>query len=257
MVGIRRHVQSTAFLFLAVSIPVFASSTEEVLSRAQKLYEAQDDSGALRLLREARRTAPEDLEARWQEAFVLLAQANRQPDNSLRREAFAAAAPKADSVLRLHPESADAWFVGALSLGVESTLGWPRRKIALSKEMRLRIAKCLSIAPEHPGAWFLLGRWHEGFASLNPFEKGLVNLLLGGMPPGVSLDSARISLERAAAGRPEDLQIQLDLVRVLVRLGQPQRARMLAQRAMGFPLVSIGDRDNRRALAEILRSLTS
>ena len=77
------------------------------------------------------------------------------------------------------------------------------------------------------------------------------------MPPGVSLDSARIALERSSAGRPEDLQIQLDLVRVLVRLGQPQRARMLAQHAIGFPLLSSGDRDNRRALVEILRSLES
>jgi hypothetical protein len=242
-------------LIAGLAMSAAPADVAALVREAQSRYGSQDDPGALRLLGEARKLDPDHLEARWQEAYMILVVANRTGDRGERLRLCRMAMPKVDSLMALFPGSADAWFVGGLALGVEAGFADPRRRVELSKRLRHRIARCLAIDPRHPGGWFLLGRWHEGFATLNPVEKGMVDLLLGGMPPGTSLDSARIALERAGALRPSDLQIHLDLVRVLVRMGRDERARIVAERALGIPVVSAGDGVNRHEIARLLRRL--
>jgi len=251
--GIRRAVLACLLLTL-VSAPR-ASEADDLVGAAIRRYRARDDSGALALLQRARTLDPGHREACWQEAYMLLVLANRSSAMAERRRLCGAAVPKVESVLVRSPRSADAWFVGGLAQGVESGFASPRRKVELSKSMRARIARCLALDPGHAGGWFLLGRWHEGFATLNPVERGLVDLLLGGMPEGTSMDSARLALERAAAIRPSDLQIQLDLARVLVRLERTARAREVARRALAIPAVSAGDQESRREIEGLLRRL--
>lgn len=236
-------------------MPAVSADVASLVREAQSRYRSQDDPGALRLLGEARRLDPDDLEARWQEAYMILVVANRAVGRGERHRLCRMALPKVDSLMAMFPGSADAWFVGGLALGVEAGFADPRRRVELSKRLRHRIARCLALDSRHPGGWFLLGRWHEGFATLNPVEKGFVDLLLGGMPPGTSLDSARIALERASALRPSDLQIHLDLVRVLVRMRQGERAREVARKALDLPVVSAGDGVNRHEISRLLRKL--
>lgn len=263
-----RLVPSLAGFWLFLSVPVLAAEGSgpgrdtpprdgvgDLVRQARIHYARQDDAAAIRLLSQARRIDPLDLQARWQEAYMLLVVANRTPGRDERKRLLGVAAPKAESLMTLHPGSADAWFVGGLALGVEAGIADPRRRVELSKRLRARIGRCLAIDPGHAGGWFLLGRWHEGFATLSPLEKGLVDVLLGGMPVGTSLDSARIALERAGTLRPDDLQIHLDLVRVLVRMGQGERARVVGRRALDLPLVSAGDGPNRDEIARLLRRL--
>ncbi len=242
----------TTVLLLAQT-PSFAS--EDRIAVAERLYENQQDSAALAEIRRARLENPGSLQARWREAFILLAVANRSRAKETRQTLLRTARPKSDSLTKLHPNASEAWFVSALCLGVESTVSSPRRRVALAKEMRLRIGRSLLLDPRNAGSWFLLGRWHESLATLGPMERGLVDLLLGGMPEGVSLDSARISLEEARRLRPTDLQIHCDLVRVLIEQGRKQLAQDIGQRALGFPIASAGDLDNRKAIEALLRQL--
>lgn len=263
-----RLVPSFVSLWIALSGPLLAADgsgrspdippregVEDLVRQAKVHYARQDDAGAIRLLSQARRIDPLDLQVRWHESYMLLVVANRTAGREERRHLLQVAAPKAESLMTLHPGSADAWFVGGLALGVEAGFADPRRRVELSKRLRARIGRCLAIDQRHAGGWFLLGRWHEGFATLSSLEKGLVDVLLGGMPVGTSLDSARIALERAGTLRPDDLQIHLDLVRVLVRMGQGERARAVGRRALDLPLVSAGDGRNRDEIARLLRRL--
>ena len=243
-----------AIAILPPSAPAEAA-TQARIQTAERLYGNQQDSAALLEIRQARTEMPTSLQARWREAFILPAVANRSKDTRVRLELLRTAQPKADSLVRLHPNSSEAWFVSALALGVECAAASPRRKLSLSKEMRQRIGRSLAFDAHNAGAWFLLGRWHETLASLGPMERGLANLLLGGMPKGVSVDSARLSLETAARLRPDDLQIHHDLVRVLMTQGKTTAARDLARRALGFPIASAGDRDNRKAIEGLLKQL--
>lgn len=198
------------------------------LEAARVLHERGDDDGASRLLDQARSEAPTSFDPMWRQAYHRLVLANRIEDRQ-------AILPQVDSLLRNHGGKADSWFVSALASAIHSTTVGPRRRVELSKQVRERIERCLARDPQHPGAWFLLGRWHEGFATLNPVERAFVDVLLGGMPDGASLDSARLALERADRLRPNDLQILSDLVRVLVLGGRSDQAGILAKRSIAVP----------------------
>ncbi len=243
-----------AIVILPHAAPSEAAAQEHVQT-AERFYGNQQDSAALAEIRLARAEMPSSIQARWREAFILLAVANRTKDGRVRQELLRTAQPKADSLVRIHPTSSEAWFISALALGVECAEVSPRRRLLLSKEMRQRIGRSLVLDVRNAGAWFLLGRWHETLASLGPVERGLANLLLGGMPYGVSMDSARLALENAAHLRSDDLQIHHDLVRVLIAQGMTTAARDLARRALGFPIASAGDRNNRKAIEGLLKQL--
>lgn len=254
------HRAHGLLVLLPLLLPLLAAhgtpgAAQDRIALAERLYENQQDSAALAEVRRARLEDPASLQARWREAFILLAVANRTPGSEARRSLLRQALPKADSLTRLHPDASEAWFVAALALGVESTVASPRRRVSLAKEMRQRIGRSLILDTRNAGAWYLLGKWHESLASLGPMERGLADLLLGGMPKGVSLDSARISLEEAAGLRPADLQIHRDLMQVLIVQGRKEAAKGIGRRALGFPIASAGDRDNRKAIEGLLRQL--
>lgn len=249
---------ATVFVFLA-GTPVPASPPVRGMDRleaATVLHERGDDDGAARLLEQARAEDPKGFEPLWRQAYHRMVLANRIPDRKVRGMRIQAVLPQVDSLLRDHPRQADTWFVAALASGIQSTTVGPRRRVELSKQVRERIEGCLGRDPSHPGAWFLLGRWHEGFATLNPVERTFVDLLLGGMPEGVSLDSARLALERADRLRPNDLQILSDLVRVLGLQGQPRRAREVASRSLAVPPRHDADRKALEALRLVVRRPT-
>lgn len=212
------------------------------LESARILHERGDDEGASRLLDQARSEEPTAFDPMWRQVYHRLVLANRIPDRNSRSVRIQAILPQVDTLLRNHGGKADSWFASALASAIQSTTVGPKRRVELSKQVRERIERCLARDPNHPGGWFLLGRWHEGFATLNPIERTFVDVLLGGMPDGASLDSARLALERADRLRPNDLQILQDLVRVLVLDGREDQARFLARRSMSVPPRHAADR---------------
>jgi tetratricopeptide (TPR) repeat protein len=226
------------------------------LEAATVLHERGDDEGAARLLEQARAEDPKAFEPLWRQAYHRVVLANRIPDRKARAARVQSLLPQIDTLLRGHGDQADTWFVAALASGIQSTTVAPRRRVELSKQVRERIERCLGRDPAHPGAWFLLGRWHEGFATLNPVERTFVDLLLGGMPEGASLDSARLALERADRLRPDDLQILSDLVRVLALQGRTDKARLLAKRSLNVPPRHDADRRVLESLRVVARGPT-
>jgi hypothetical protein len=218
-------------------------------------YRRQDDSGALAALRRARVEDPADPEPAWREAFVLLAVANREPDGIRRRSMLSAGSAVAESLVVRSPSRADSWFVASLALGVECQTAGPRRRVELSKRLRVRLDRCLSLDPSHAGAWYLLGRWHEGIASLSAPERFFADLLLGGIPAGASMDSARLCLERADLLHPGDLQVLHDLARIQKLQGRRDEALATCRRGLSTPPSSAGDLANLRALERLRRDL--
>lgn len=230
-------------------------SSTMLCERAMDAYHRQDDSGALAALRLARREDPTDAGPRWRESFVHLALANREKDEIRRGHLLDLGAAQAESLVLEKPMEADAWFVGSLAVGVRSQKAGPRNRVALSKVLRARLDRCLALDPDHAGAWYLLGRWHEGIASLSMPERIFANLLLGGIPPGASMDSAVFCLQRSEKLRPGDIQVILDLARLQSETGRRKEAILTCRRGLSTPPSSAGDIANLRALGQLHRKL--
>ncbi|MCB9497597.1 MAG: hypothetical protein H6686_11985 [Fibrobacteria bacterium] len=243
------HQVLSALLILvgsAVSSPSRAVSP--LLDTLDAMYSSPRRMDAVRRVRELRSRGA-DLEGlRWRHAYMILAEANGADSDPRRRALLDSARGVVDTLLLERRGDPGTWFVAALKDAVEASVSDPRRKLELSRSIRSRVGTCLDLEPSHAGCWFLLGRWHEGFGSLSTFERVMVGTVLGGMPRGASLDSARIALERADALRPNDLQILSDLATVLHSLGEIDDAREVARRALRAPAIGTEGRTARKRL---------
>jgi hypothetical protein len=222
---------------------------------AERLYDSGDDSGAVRLLEQARATEPDCPETAWRLAYVRLAEANREPDKTLRAKLWTLGRNLSNRCVEAFPRSGGAWFASALEAGVETTFAGARRRVELSKIVHERVARSIELDPDLAGSWYLLAKWHEGLCSLNIVERGFANLLLGGLPEGASLDSTREYLKRSNALRPNSPLILLDLANNLERSGRTSEALAICHHASSLPRLAVGDRINLDKIDRLRRKL--
>jgi len=222
---------------------------------AERHYDAGDDSGAVRLLERTVQEAPDCPDALWKLAYVRLAEANRESDRTKRAALWNIGQNLSSRAVSAFPRSGGAWFVSALSLGVESTFSGARRRVELSKILREQVGRAVALDPGLAGGWYLLAKWHEGLCSLNFAERGFANLLLGGLPKGASEDSARLYLGKALTLRPRDPLLLLELARNLERARLRSQALAVCRRASDLPDAAPGDRRNLEEIASLRRKL--
>jgi hypothetical protein len=244
-------------IHLLMAAWTFFASCADSPATAERHYDAGDDSSAVRLLESAVRDEPDCPEAPWKLAYVRLAEANRETDPGKRIALWTTGRNLSDRAISKFPRSGGAWFASALALGVESTISGARRRVELSKVLRERVGRALSLDPGLAGGWYLLAKWHEGLVSLNFAERGFANLLLGGLPKGASDDSARAYLGRALTLRPDDPLLLLELARNLERAKLRTQALAVCRRANGIGRSAPGDRKNLEDIASLRRKLES
>jgi len=230
---------------LLVSIPsfLFGGCLSEAMT-AERLYDAGDDSAAVRSLEQAQVGQPGCAETAWRLAYVRLAEANREPDMLLRTKLWKLGRNLSERCAATFPRSGGAWFAMALEAGVESTFAGARRRVELSKIVHDRVARSIDLDPNLAGSWYLLAKWHEGLCSLNIVERGFANLLLGGLPEGASLDSTREYLKRSNSLRPNSPLVLFELARNLERSGRLSEALAICHYASSLPRLAVGDRIN-------------
>ncbi len=236
--------------------PLFGGCKSEAMV-AERLYDAGDDSGALNLLERIRSIQPDCSEADWRLAYVRLAEANREQDAAKRLLLWKAGSESAERCVATFPNSGGAWFVSALALGVETGFVGARRRVELSSQVRERVGRSLALDPSLAGSWYLLAKWHESLCSLNFIERGFANLLLGGLPQGASLDSAREYLKKSNALRPDSPVVLLDLAKILDQAGGRSEALAICRHASSLPRLAHGDRKNLDELAKLRQKLES
>jgi len=243
------HLTLTAWTFFA--------GCEVSTATAERQYDAGDDSSAVRLLERTISITPDCPDALWKLAYVRLAEANREPLLGKRTALWKLGRNLSDQAIIKFPRTGGAWFASALALGVESTISNAKRRVELSKILRERVGRALTLDPSLPGGWYLLAKWHEGLSSLNLTERGFANLLLGGLPKGASDDSARMYLGKALTLRPDDPLLLLELARNLERAELRSQALAVCRRANGLGRSAPGDRKNLEDIASLRRKLES
>ena len=90
----------------------------------------------------------------------------------------------------LHPDSAEGHFFLAVAVGRVALMVGGKKKIALSKEVKVEAEKALEINPNHDGAMHTLGRWNYELANLSWVLRTAAKIIYGGVPTGASNEEA-------------------------------------------------------------------
>lgn len=161
----------------------------------------------------------------------------------------------ADRAAKFWPDKAEARFVQSLSLGLRLKFMSTHEKMVASREMRERIRQTLGLDPNHPGAWYLLGRWRLTYATLGVMDRTAVKLFLGGIPAEATLPQAEEALRKAIQLRPIEPLYFLDLGRALAAEGREKEAREVLRKAEALPPHSTDDLRNLAGIHKLLASL--
>lgn len=240
------------WILLLGAAATFASTAED-LAKADALRERLDERGALAAYQAIAARDTTSLEALWTASFLAstIGGRHKKEDQGLIRVGQNLAA----TAMRRFPDSADARFAWAVSLAMRLSTMKVSERAEASKELRRRIGTVLEKDPDHPGAWYLLGRWRLVYASLGTLETLAAKAVFGGIPAEATLANAEIAFRKAIAKRPGEPLYQLDLARTLVKQDREAEAIKILIAAKDLKPRSGDDPSNLEKIRKLLAKL--
>ncbi|HTR97292.1 MAG TPA: hypothetical protein VMH61_05275 [Candidatus Acidoferrales bacterium] len=154
------------------------------------------------------------------------------------RRTRAEAVEHARDALKAAPDSSGGHLWLAVALGRQALSEGPKTKLALSREIKSEVDRALAIDPQLGRAWHVLGIWNEKLASLNFMERMAANTVLGGVPPGASMDNAESAFRKAIELEPDYVNHRLEYGRLLHDLHRDADARRELEKALALPPTS-------------------
>jgi tetratricopeptide (TPR) repeat protein len=152
-----------------------------------------------------------------------------------RRELIAWAEQHARAAVRIAPDSALSHEWLAIVLGRKALKEGPKKKLALSREIKSEADRALELNPASARAHHVRALWNRKVASLNLVERLAANTVLGGVPKGASMENAVSDLARAVELEPGFIHHRLELGRTYLQLDRVEEARRELERAASLP----------------------
>jgi tetratricopeptide (TPR) repeat protein len=176
------------------------------------------------------------------------------PDTDDKLRLAHAALDYSNRAAALAPNDSDAQLSVAITLGKMLPLESSKEQVENSRKIKVAVDKALKLDPQNDLAWFVLGRWHQGYAELSAIRRKLGELLYGKLPDSTDADAAAC-FEKAIAANPARLIHYIELGRTYARMGRTAEARRLIEKGLSMPNVGKDDPDVKERGRETLAGL--
>ena len=243
-------------LILAVAFFSFATiAFADHLSTAVEAGDAElakfDLDTAIRDYRLALQSQPNNYEATWKLCRGLVDEGTLTRLRADQKLRFVEAERLARRAVALHPEDANGHLYLAVAVGKLALFEGGKRKVELSKEVKVEAEKALALNPNEDIAYHVLGVWHREMTKLNWLLKQFAELLYGDLPAS-SLDESLKNLRHAAELAPENVAHQVELAKTLVAVGSWGAARKTIDHAQMMRNTWVTDNYYKTEAAEML-----
>ena len=116
-----------------------------------------------------------------------------------------------------------------------------RTKMDYARQIRSEAEIALQLDSKNAEACRILGKWHEGMATLNPVLRAIATTLYGKMPDASDAESGRY-FRLAVQLAPENLPAHAELARWLQRNGSQNAMQLEWKRVLSLPAHDAEDR---------------
>jgi tetratricopeptide (TPR) repeat protein len=244
-------MKAFAFLLLVAST---LAQVPELITAGDALDQQNRSSEALSLYIKADAIKPNDSEIlrriSKQYAQLMLDATTSSERAELGRKALDAA----KRAVAADPNNAQAHLSLAIVYGRIALNEPPRRKIEMSRLIKLEAETAARLDPKNDYAWHVLGRWNYEIANFNPLLKGLAQAIYGKIP-NASNEKAVECFQSAIVLQPRRVIHHLELGRTYLALGEKQKARDELNKGLSLPSIDKDDDDNKQRARVTLKQL--
>ncbi|MBV8814195.1 MAG: hypothetical protein JO271_06880 [Verrucomicrobia bacterium] len=230
---------------------LFAEDLASSLERADKLELQGETESAIRVLKEADASSPDNgqVEKRLSRLYArriqeISDQAEKKTDATLAVELGKKAVAQLPNDSQAHVGLAAAY--GQLCWFVDE-----RTRVEYSKSIYQEANKGLALDPNSDYGHLVLARWNFEMATLNPVLKGVAEFVYGQFPPA-STQAAIANFKEAIALAPERVIHHAEYAKALEALGEKEKAREEWTKVTELKPVDAQDRLYQRIAAEHL-----
>lgn len=175
---------------------------------------------ALKLFHQADQIAPNNAEILARISEQLSDLVDVEKSERLARESL----DYARRAVNAAPQSSRAHIDLAIAYGKLTDYSDNKTKLEYSKLIKSESERALELDPNNALAAHVLGRWHQGIATLNPILKAMARMIYGGMPPA-SMQEAVTLLKRAVTLSPRSISYRRELALAYTQIGEKDLAK--------------------------------
>jgi len=247
------HTLVTLTILLAlILLPGGARGGESaaVLAEADELVARIDYGGAEEALLRSLKDYPEVAGLQWRLARVHVLSAEVASGDAFRRH-LVAGENHARQAIALDSTVAEGFTWLAAALGYRALISSTAEQLALLKEILEATDRAIRLNPDDDIAYSIRGSTFRALGNVGWFQRGVADLLLGGVPEG-GFAEAEACLEEAVRLAPGIMRHRYELAVLLLDRGREDEARRMLKEAAGFPVRIASDVPRLETIRELL-----
>lgn len=228
---------SLAFFCFSTS---FAQDVALLMKQGDVLEKAFKDDEALAKYNEVIKKEPRNIDALCKASALYSIVGKRRPEKNEQKEYFRKGEMYARQAIAINPNHSEANFAMAISMGRLALISSGKEKVVAVKEIKVYADKCIQFDPKNFKGYHVLAKWHYEVSDLSAFEKWIVKITFGALPPA-SLSDAIKYYEKSKALYPGFLLNYLELAKAYKRKGEDEKAKVLLQQLEKLPPTASDD----------------
>ena len=238
-----------------IPIAVMGDNVKEFMDKGDKAYAEFKNFSALLYYRKAYELAPD----RYDVLAKLTASCNNagedSPDKNDAKRYFKEAIEYARTLVKKHPDKAEAYFYLAITNGNLSLFRSGRGKAEAGRNIEKYAKKAIVIDPDFSPAYVTLGIYYREVAQMNWFMKALAKTVGGGLPSG-TIEMSEEMLIKGVEKAPEVIYPRYQLAVTLEAAGKTKDAVKHYRKVLELKVSDHQDPEKQRISAKKIKELT-
>jgi tetratricopeptide (TPR) repeat protein len=225
-----------------------------LLQRADHLDDTDHFLEAIAILKETEKGDPKNVEILYRISRVESDLVDDLSDEARKKPYATDSLAYAKRAIEADPQNSEAHLAAAIAYGVMTDFVDDRTKMEYSKVIKSEAEKAIELDPKNDYAYLVLARWNFEMTQLNPFLKGIAEILYGQMPPA-SQERALEDFQKAIELAPDKMIHHFCYGEALAKLGRKDQAKAEYQKVLRLTATSREERGYQQKATSGLRTL--